>query len=127
MLVSTPGKPCWFTDVDDLYDFTDKSEEEIGEKEGELGDRHEKEKEKEKEKGNGVSLLLTENDDAHHLLKIIEVSQEDHTSSKPNKRSPNGTRKEQVTLSKLDKSVRDLATAGHDYLRMYIATSGKTL
>jgi hypothetical protein len=65
---------------------------------------------------------LTENDDAHHLLKIIEVSQEDDTSSKPNKRSPNGTRKEQVTLSKLEKSVRDLATAGHDYLRMYIAT-----
>ena len=47
-----------------------------------------------KEKGNGVSLLLTENDDAHHLLKIIEVSQEDNTSSKPNKRSPNGTRKD---------------------------------
>ena len=83
------------TGVDDIYDFTDKPKEEVGEKEGELGDQHEK------EKGNGVSLLLTENDEAHHLLKIIEVSQEDDTSSKPNKRSPNGTRKEQVTLSKL--------------------------
>jgi len=104
------------TGVDDMYDFTDKPEEEVGEKEGELSDRHEK------EKGNGVRLLLTENDEAHHLLKIIEVSQEDDTSSKPNKRSPNGTRKEQVTLSKSEKSIRDLATAGHDYLRMYIAT-----
>lgn len=64
---------------------------------------------------------MTEIDDTHHLFKIIEVSQENDTSTKPNKRSPNGTRKEQVTLSKLDKSIRDLATAGHDYLRMYIA------
>ena len=59
---------------------------------------------------------------SHHLAKIIEVSQKEDISSKRNKRSPNGIRKEQVTLSKLEKSVRDLATAGHDYLRMYIAT-----
>ncbi|KAG0699446.1 hypothetical protein DFH29DRAFT_1001957 [Suillus ampliporus] len=52
---------------------------------------------------------------------IIEVSEEGPPTGK-HKRSPNGTRKEQVTLSILEKSVRDLAIAGHDYLRMYIAT-----
>jgi hypothetical protein len=78
--------------------------------------------------GNGVSLTF---DYAlcnshyltfHHLTKIIEVISHGKDTSKRSKRSPNGTRKEQVTLSKLEKSVRDLATAGHDYLRMYIAT-----
>jgi DUF971 family protein len=38
------------------------------------------------------------------------------------KRSPNGTRKEQVTLSKLDQGLRDLANIGQNYMRMYIAT-----
>src|ERR1700712_3659122 len=56
------------------------------------------------------------------LPKLIEVISHGKDTSKRSKRSPNGTRKEQVTLSKLEKSVRDLATAGHDYLRMYIAT-----
>ncbi|KAG1856084.1 hypothetical protein F4604DRAFT_1931936 [Suillus subluteus] len=52
---------------------------------------------------------------------IIEISEEGLPAGK-RKRSPNDTRKEQVTLSILEKSVRDLAIAGHDYLHMYIAT-----
>ncbi|KAG1844081.1 hypothetical protein DFJ58DRAFT_844154 [Suillus subalutaceus] len=52
---------------------------------------------------------------------IIEISEEGPPTGK-RKRSPNGTRKEKVTLSILEKSIRDLAIAGHDYLRMYIAT-----
>ena len=55
-------------------------------------------------------------------FKIIEVSEEGPPTTGKRKRSPNGTRKEQVTLSKLKKSIRDLAIAGHDYLHMYIAT-----
>ncbi|KAG1859559.1 hypothetical protein DFJ58DRAFT_726277 [Suillus subalutaceus] len=51
----------------------------------------------------------------------ISINEEGPPTGK-RKRSPNGTRKEQVTLSILEKSIRDLAIAGHDYLRMYIAT-----
>ncbi|KAG2116153.1 hypothetical protein DEU56DRAFT_761612 [Suillus clintonianus] len=52
---------------------------------------------------------------------IIEVSEKGPPTGK-RKRSPNGTGKEQVTLSILEKSVRDFAIAGYDYLHMYIAT-----
>ncbi|KAG1734045.1 uncharacterized protein EDB91DRAFT_1251083 [Suillus paluster] len=62
-----------------------------------------------------------ENGEEGNSNDIIEVSEEGPPVGK-RKRSHNGTRKEQVTLSILEKSVRDLAIAGHDYLRMYIAT-----
>ncbi|KAG1850782.1 hypothetical protein C8R48DRAFT_676684 [Suillus tomentosus] len=52
---------------------------------------------------------------------IIEISEESPSTGK-HKRSPNGTRKKQVTLSKLEKSIRDLAIAEHNYLCIYIAT-----
>ncbi|KAG2051731.1 hypothetical protein BDR06DRAFT_973629 [Suillus hirtellus] len=49
------------------------------------------------------------------IMKIIKISEKSLPTGK-RKRSLNGTRKEQVTLSILEKSVRDLAIAGHDYL-----------